>query len=137
MPVMNAISTILLIIYALSTGASTHHTSNKVSNNVGITLFNDTSCGHSHISEKLDHTLTYGIMLQSPFTVQSYNLGRSLAPNEQLDFYAGGSGPGECGKFLQITSPDSNGNALHKATCYLIVGEAAVRDLLEKRDLER
>ncbi len=150
---MTRISTTLLIIYALSTGVmsaspildhnpiSPRDTYKLVRDGVNITLFSDTSCGHHTVFVTEDRNLTYGIMEPIPFTIQSYILSRYLSSEEQLDFSApypsntkppGGHIPEACGKYLQFTNPDSNGNTLRDGTCYLIVGGATACDLFQR-----
>ena len=77
----------------------------------------------------------------------SYWLSRDLHDDERLDWStcADASGPcdpvgdikGPCTMFLLRTSPDSNGNALHMNTCYLLEPKAMVKSSLEKRSLVR
>ncbi len=153
MSVLTRISPSLLIIYALSTGVmsaspsldhnsiSPRDTYKLIRAGVNITLFSDTSCGHDNVFQTDNLSLTYGVMEPIFFTIQSYILSRYLSSEEQLDFSApyppdtkppGGHIPEECGKYLQFTNPDSNGNTLRDGTCYLIVGGATASDLFQR-----
>ena len=155
MSVVTRISTTLLVIYVLITGVMSaspsldHNPSyprdsyELIRAGVNITLFSDTSCGHDSVFQTVDLNLTYGVMEPIPFTIQSYILSRYLSSEEQLDFSApyspntkppGGEIPEECGKYLQFTNPDSNGNTLRDGTCYLIVGGATACDLSKRTD---
>lgn len=113
---------------------------------VNITVFNDTSCGQDYegprpgslVLTEWELNLTYGEMVNTSFTIQSYNLSRFLSSSERLDWsgpYASDTVPRipevpeACGSYDQTTSPDSNGNPLHEETCYLLDPGATVRCL--------
>ena len=146
---MPLLPSILLAIYAsvasfANTLPSLHHMPISTRDSpspyragVNITVFNDTSCGHSPEHLETNFALYYSKMKPSNFIIQSYNLSRYLSSEEQLDFsnpYADGvvapkpyAIPQRCGMFKETTSPDSNRHTLHDNTCYQMTGGATVR----------
>ncbi|KAF6235006.1 hypothetical protein HO173_006936 [Letharia columbiana] len=146
---MSSTTFVLLVIYALCAGIvstspspdhaliSARHQDQKsktepVPAYLTIKVYNDTTCGHSHVYEVYAHNtqpLAYGIMWAPGLTTRSYTLSRDLEQDEVLDWnnpYPSGSAPPgdgipeQCGTYSQTTNPDSNGNMLHGNTCYLM-----------------
>ena len=148
MPTLFSTFSVLLSAFALSTaharGLSTSdHPSisarqQPIPANVSITVFNDTSCGLSHVHTELDIDFHfYGIMSPTSMMTQSYKLSRALTTDERLDwnnpYPPGTSPPGalpvDCGTYFQTNIPDSNNNALHEGTCYAMNGGATVSEI--------
>lgn len=91
----------------------------------------DTSMMTLKMDDNADNLPTY-------FLTQSYYLSRDLINDERLDWSTcsppgtctdAGPMKGYCGKFVQRTSLDSNGNSLLGHTCYSLVPGATVSHL--------
>lgn len=106
--------------------------------NIVITVWSGPDCGKTEsewLSFNTDANAENDI---SGFVIQSYRLSRDLISDERLDWSAciepgacngAGTIKGECMRFVQRTSPDSNSNSLLAGTCYSLVPGANVSHL--------
>lgn len=108
--------------------------------NIVITVWSSLDCGKTQ-GESVKTTLKMDANadnFQTNFLTQSYYLSRDLISDERLDWSAciepgacdgAGTIKGQCMRFVQRTSPDSNGNSLLARTCYSLVPGATVSHL--------
>ena len=158
---MRIVTSILVLIQALNAGAAIPEAVYEdiypitPYPNITITVWTDNNCGkrdaqgrvdlHSYDRERqsllMDANTNNEII---SLLTGSYWLSRDLINNERLDWSAcSGTGdcsgttsiPGECMRFIQRTSPDSNGNALLMHTCYLLDPGATVSHIAREERL--
>ena len=104
--------------------------------NIAITVWSGPDCNKTKAASRQSFNMdANGDNSVSGFLTGSYWLSRDLIDNERLDWSACDNPgsclgtatiKGECMRFVQRTSPDSNSNALLKHTCYLLAPGATV-----------
>lgn len=106
--------------------------------NIVINVWSGPDCGKTESTWLSFNTDANAENDSSGFVIQSYRLSRDLNSDERLDWSAciepgtcngAGTIKGECMRFVQRTSPDSNGNSLLASTCYSLVPGANVSHL--------